>query len=674
MLYEMLTGDPPFQGSTAQAVLARILTEKPTSATQVRDSTPYHVSAAVDRALSKLPADRFASASQFVEALKRPGTAPTASAPAGSTAQAAPAKSRRSMPMVAGGLVAALAAGALLGRMLAPTPDPQVVRATLSFADDPELVAVGPNQGEAVTALVTPNGRSVIFVGATRTGNQLYRRDLESDAAEAIVGTEGAYEVEISPDGRNLVFFGGERAFMVPVTGGVARPIEGVLFGIDWAEDGYLYGTGTNSQDLVRVPADGGEVELLAQPDSGRQYYLPQLLPDRKHVLVAHTFPDWNIRDVGDAAERSMLRIVNMETKEVQDLVPGAMAFFAPPDLMVYAGAAGPTWARIDVETATLKGAARPFLPRAVGFDVSLSPSGHIVYVKGTSAGDQVVFVDGDGGEKGAVTDLDAVGLIDISPEGDRVVVSRGVPPDLWVHHLSGEAPIRLTFGDGEYDQPAWSGDGSHVYMTSGNGPASDLYRVRADGLGSPEVIRDEDVAVFYPSTTPGGEWVTFYELRPETQRDILALRQDSPSEVVEVVATPANERGPQLSPDERFMAYVSDVTGIDEVYVTRFPSGEGRWQVSSGGGWEAIWSVDGNRLFYRTATEYREAVVDPGEGFRVIRTQPLFSTDRFAINNHVPLWKVAPGGDGFYMVKTNPMPPELEIVLNAAIELTPER
>jgi len=365
-----------------------------------------------------------------------------------------------------------------------------------------------------------------------------------------------------------------------------------------------------------------------------------------------------------------MMRIFDLETREAKDLVPGAMGYFVPPDILVYAGVTGPTYAHIDTESGTLIGASQPFLPRAIGFDVSVSPTGHIIYVKGAEGGQQVVFVDEGGGQREALTDEGIIDQAVASPDGTRVLVTRGSPTDAWVYQLSGEAPIRLTFGDGEYSQPAWSRDGDWVYMTSGNGPASDLYRVRADGLGSPELIRDREVPVFYPTTTPGGDWVAFYELRDETFRDILAFRQDEPENAVEVVATPANERGPALSPDERFLAYVSDGTGIDEVYVTRFPSGEGRWQVSSGGGWEPVWSADGRRLYFRTADEYRAADVDTREGFRVLRTAGLFSTDPFAINNQIPIWSLGPGGDGFIMIRTNPVPPEMELVLNGAREL----
>jgi serine/threonine-protein kinase len=673
MLYEMLTGDPPFHGSTAQAVLARILTEKPTNVTQVRDATPYHVAVAVDRALAKLPADRFASASQFVEALKRGDATPRTEIPAFTSRRAA-SPSRRTPLVVAAASVLALALGLTVGRGSAPEADPQVVRATLSFADDPDIIGVGDGLDFGLTARVTPDGHTVVFAGRTRTGWQLYRRDLASSEAVPIVGTENAAEPSLSPDGSQVLFFRNSRAHAVPIVGGVPRTLAGPEYGVVLASDGYLYGTSQTEGDaLVRAPFEGGDTEILAEPDSGFIYYLPQLLEDERTLLVSHaTAEGWSFRVRGTAPERSMIRLVDVGTRQVRDLTPGMLAFFAPPDLLVYTGPSGPTYARFDPRAGELVGAAQPFLPEVAGLDVSLSETGHLVFVKGSAGGEEVVFVQEDGGEAGSVGATGQIGSAVVSPDGSRVLVSQGQPVDLWIYQRSGEAPIRLTFGDGDYDQPAWSGDGTFVWMTSGSGVASDLYRIRADGTGSPELVTDSESGLFAPSTVPGGHWVVFYELHDETQRNILALREDDPEQVVEVVSTPANERAPALSPDERFLAYISDGTGVDEVYVTRFPSGEGRWQVSSGGGWEPVWSEDGRRVFFRSGTGYMAADVDTGNGFRVRRTDRLFESGRFSQNGNLRHWNVVPGDGGFVMVRINPEPPELQLMLNAVTALTP--
>jgi serine/threonine-protein kinase len=677
MLYEMLTGDPPFQGSTAQAVLARILTEKPTSVTQVRDSTPYHVAAAVDRALAKLPADRFSTASHFVEALKRGEAQPPAAAQPSvntSTASGPAVDSRRRRLILVATVVLSMAAAAIVGRITAPTAAPQVVRATLSFADYPEIVAVENTTDGTHTAVVTPDGRTVVFMARTRTGSAVFRRDLDTDAPEIVVGAEGGSSLEVSPDGANLLFTRNTEAYIVPLGGGVPRPVDGLAYGADWAVDGYLYGLAADLRTLVRVPDNGGPADTVALPDSAYSFSHPQLLPGGRTLLVTHVpeSANWNSRAVTAGVDGSTLQLVDMQSGERRDLTPGFGGMFVPPDLLVYAGPAGPTYVRMDPRRGEIVGAAQPFLQGAWGFDLTLSPTGHLVYLKETGGGDQVVFVDRAGNEQEVVAGPTRIGSAVVSPDGGRVLVSQGSRLDLWVYELSGEAPTRLTFGDGDYDHPAWSGDGRYAWMSNGNGPGSDLYRVTADGLGSPELVRDESVAVFDPVTVPGGRWVAFYENRTtSTGRDILAFPAESPEDAQEIVATPANERAPALSPDERFLAYVSDITGTDEVYVTRFPSGEGRWQVSSGGGWEPVWSPDGRRLYFRTAESYMESDVATQDGFRLLRTRALFPAGRFSVNSNLRHWNLHPDGERFVMVRVTAVPPALEIILNAATQLT---
>jgi len=673
MLYEMLTGDPPFPGSTAQSVLAKILTEKPRPVTAAREATPSHVGFAVEKALAKLPADRFASAGAFVEALRTPGAggtaATTAAHPEMLEGRIPTGRAKKIGPILTAGLFM-LALGLLLGRLSRPAVEPEAIIATLSFNDHPDIVSVGDPQGRGATAEVSPDGRTVVFVGRTREGQQLYRRDLNSPTVEPIVGTEGAFDHRFTPDGREIVFTRDGKE-LVSLEGGIARPVADFTFPPRPGADGFVYGTSVGSRDLVRRSLDGGPVDTLAT-DSVGSFAYPQLLPDGRTVLVTHIMSSSGIPTVTQSPDWNevFISLVDVESGEITPLIPGGAAQFAEPDVLIFQFEGSMAAVRFDPRGLEIIGSARPILPDAAGHDVTISTSGHLVYTRPGAGGQQMVWVNSDGVEQGQVGSLDQLGSAAVSPDGTMVVASQGQPYDLWVYPLSGEAPRRLTFGDGDFDQPAWSGDGRAVWMTSGNGAGSDLYRISADGTGSPELVYDADNAIFWPVTVPGGRWVVFYEDRGEAFRDIRAMDENDRTPI-DIVATSANERAPALSHDERFLAYISDATGTDEVYVTRFPSGEGRWSVSSGGGWEPLWSPDGSRLYFRTQNSYMVATVETDEGFRVTAVDELFPVGPYVTNQNTRRWVFPPEGDRFLMIRGNPPAPELQIMLNAAQEIS---
>src|SRR5437867_5991176 len=266
VLYEMLTGDPPHTGSTAQAIIAKVITDKPRSLRLGRESVPPHVEAAVDCALSKLPADRFATAQDFVDALRgaRPVTIPTGWAtPASITTDPTIAAARR-RARIRAALPWGVAVAALLGATAVsfkPEPPKRVSRFLLTVPDSARL-----RSPTGVTVVLSPDGKRIVYTGGPEGGGQLYVRELDDLEAKPIRGTERGQNPSFSPDGHSLVFVVDRWIKRVGVDGGTPITVADSGNQPSWGPDGSILFVHTGS--IFRTSANGGTRTLVAKADS----------------------------------------------------------------------------------------------------------------------------------------------------------------------------------------------------------------------------------------------------------------------------------------------------------------------------------------------------------------------------------------------------------------------
>jgi serine/threonine-protein kinase len=309
VLYEMLAGEPPFQGGTAQAVLGRILTGDVPSVTEVRKTVPRHVEATLTKALQRLPADRFATAAEFGEALARPGLTSGAS-------RAPDAAARRRIALLPWSVAAAALVVAAVSWMtpgdLALLPAP-VTRSVLELPEGAYLDNLNP--------MISDDGRQII-VEAWREGRtELLRRPLDALAFESVPASVGAQEPVLSPDGASLVYTIESNMVARPLSGGPPLVLtdRGQQAPSDWADDGYLYYTQHYRDGVSRVPEGGGAPELLSRPDDARgelAHWWPQLLPGGEHVLFTV------FRTPVDSAE---IAVLDLESREITRLFAGGV-------------------------------------------------------------------------------------------------------------------------------------------------------------------------------------------------------------------------------------------------------------------------------------------------------------------------------------------------------------
>ena len=672
MTYEMLLGEPPFTGPTAQSIVAKVMTEKPARLIPRRERVPPAVETAVLTALEKLPADRYASAAEFAQALTSPAAAATAT-------RAMPAQPRRvsRAPLMGAALVAVaglVLAVALLRRHDAPHA---VARMLLQLRVGQELHLLPyPN----LAAPPDASGITYLGPGVNASDQPWLRRWDQLQAQRLSQSVDQGCCAAFSPSGDTLAYLSSPRQLnLLPLTGGrpSALPDVGLVSmsdwggGLDWGADGFLYGVSPTG--LLRIDPRQGTAKLVAPVDSARGdlvFLWPELLPGGQRALVT-VVPKKNPFD----PEQASIGVADLKTGHVEIVQQGVRALYAPTGHLVTARANGVLWATaFDAGTGRVSGAARELAdtvavragnsaPGVVDF--VLDRRGTLAYVTGTAGTQPIMVVDRTGASQpfdsgpAPVTFSGAA----YNPDGKRIAATFGGEDrgtQLWLISTDGSPRIRLTFDGYLTERPRWRpGTNTISYLTDRETPGSPLarlYQLDATGHGTPVRVPIGDPrSVGGHTWSPDGQWLVF---RTDNQEagggDIMAIRPGVDTIARPLVATDAEELAPTISPDGRWMAYSSNESGRREVYVRPFPeTGGGRYQISTAGGSTPLWSPLGDEIFYQDATPSMVAVpVTSGPTLRVGRPVTLFSLADYYTNPFSPQFEVSPDGRRFIIAR----------------------
>ncbi|HEX5818977.1 MAG TPA: protein kinase [Gemmatimonadales bacterium] len=670
MLYEMLVGDPPYLGSTAQAIVAKVLTEKPIPVTVHRDTVPANVAAAVQKALAKLPADRFASAADFAKALATPGwhsgdLLATTALPAATAPGVARAGSRWRLAAIGAGALALAACSALLWLWRRPAPPPPVIRYSMGIPPEQAM-----RQGIlGVNLAFSPDGKRLVYVGPGDGGSQLWLRERDRLDATPLPGTTGANSPSFSPDGSRIAYLASTdvEVRVVPVTGGppitLTKPGLGAGGGVAWGPDGWIYFDALVG--VGRIREDGGAPELIAPLDTTAGELgvaWPEVLPNGKAVL-------YRSRRSMNSAEFDIVAF-EIATGKRHALGKALVARYVHPGYLVFVRADGAVLAAaFDQDALALTGPIVPLfegiMTKAFGSaDLAVSRTGTLAYVPGlaTSGGGvaEVVMVS----REGAILPLDppltynpsANRALSLSPDGTRLAIDvQAASPDLWVKQLPAGPFSRLTFDTRVVQRPTWTPDGrSVVYIASRDSTPPAVWKQVADGSAAPELVwqvprRPIGEAVF----SHDGQWLV-YRMTQGNNRDVYAVRPGRDSVPVPLLTGAFSEEGATLSPDDRWLAYTSNESGRNEIFVRPFPNtAGGRWQVSTDGGEAARWARSGRELVYQSPSGNLMSVpVTPGPTFAPGAPRPLFSLAGVVGSSTVPLFDFTPDDQRFVMVR----------------------
>ena len=557
VLYELLTGEPPFTGPTAQAIVARVLTEDPRSLTLQRRSIPPHVEAAVLTALAKLPADRFASAAQFGLALGNPAFVGTTTTRA--VVAVAP-KRRNDREFLLGGL--AVAALTLLAwqtlRPRAGAAAPPITRFTLQYEFDGRI-----SDAAGSPIAVSPDGSRIVYVGMDSSGANrwLYTRRLDDEAPVRIAGTRDAIAPFFSPDGSRIGFQQEGMIRHVGIAGGaVVTTAETPSNSATWAPDSSVYFT--LNTGIYRVPAAGGTPARVATADTtiGEALRWPDALPDGSGVLLTRvvsggastlaylSLPDGKLHDLGQSGTYPRW-------------VTGGYVAFIQSDGTLFA-------ARFDRNDVRLVGVPVPIVggirlgPAAPG-KLGLSRSGTVAFLGADGNLRELVIAARSGGLTVLPGPSQFYARPRFSPDGRRIAyqvltVATSLGADVWITDLATANASRITFDTASSD-PTWTPEGRRLVYKGRRGT---LYRITVDGSG----VVDSLLARPNRSTqelivTPDGTSLLYRDSDPagRTGADVWLVRLDSADSPRPILRTPFSERGIALSPDGKWLAFTSN-------------------------------------------------------------------------------------------------------------------
>ena len=656
VLYEMLTGRKAFEGESQASLISAIMSADPPPVSELQAMSPPALDRLVKKCLAKDPEERWHGARDLVTALR--WSTESTSAPT------APARAKWVAALVVPSLILGGAATWFATRDTAPrVGEPR--RFDIALASDEPLRSDKP----ALT--LSADGAHIAYA----TTRQLYLRSTDAIEATPIPSSDDACCPFFSPDGGWLAFFTTSELKKVPIEGGTPVSVAAVANGrwATWTSSGDIVLTRASDPRIYRVPASGGTLEDFVPPVDGATEAGHPTVLSGNGVLVHSILASGNEAD--GLLSAIMVRSLATATEKRLDLV-GSNPHYAPTGHLLY-GQQG-TLSALPFDWNRLEPMGDPFVV-AEGLqsfrnemEYSVSEEGTLLYApEGATA--RMVWVDRQGRAELATEIRDLFRDPRLSPNGSRIAVSThpsGRSHDVWIYDVVRGTRTRLT-SRSHSTLPVWTPDGTRITFASRAQGPGDLFWRPVDASEEETPLLVIETSQQFPSSWhPDGTVVAFETRVPGTNRDIYLFPPNG--EQKPWLATPADEFSARFSPDGRFVAYVSDETGRDEVFVGGYPELGARTPISTNGGREPTRSRDGRELFYRSldgATMYAVSVRTDA-GFSAGTPAALFEGDYFLHPVNGPAYDVSADGQRFLMIQEERGTTKLHVVLNWFEEL----
>jgi serine/threonine-protein kinase len=652
VFYEALTGKKAFYGETVSDVLAAILEREPDWAA-LPARTPETIRALLRWCLEKDPRERLRDIGDARFAVDEPKPAPT---------------SRHGyLPWVGAALLLGIALGLLLRSV--PLPERAVSRLTVNLPLEQELTTANDP-----SLALSPDGRKLVYVGGSRGERRLYLRSLDSLEARPLPGTEAAMTAFFSPDGASVGFYSPTKLGKLALDSGYSDLLTDVHepWGASWGSGDVILFSPSGSGGLSLISASGGSPSVVTTPNAARgeiSHRWPEILPDGKSALFT-ILTDSGTPRIG------LLSLVTGAYRVL--LEGGSCARYQPTGHLLYLSDGALLAAPFDPERLELTGEparilgdiwTRPDLGTA---HFAVSQDGTLAYVQAPEPRSRLVWVDHAGSVQPISEKRGDFEDPRLSPDGRSLSLSirEGGKFHIGVYEMERDSFAQLTFGPEEDQAAIWTPDGKR--MTFRRGGTSNLFWMPADGSGPEERLTTSAYFQRASSWSPDGKVLVYLERRPSVEaEDLWLLHLEGEPKPRPFLETPFRESFGTVSPDGRYLAYMSNESGVWEVYVRSFPGAEGKWKISSEGGSQPVWARSGREIFYRVGDEMMAVAVETEPQFRAGKPVILFEGAFHYAGISFPQYDVTPDGKRFVMIEDQEAwPTRIELVLNWTEEL----
>jgi serine/threonine protein kinase/Tol biopolymer transport system component len=612
ILYEMVTGRRAFEGKSQLSVFTAILEKDPEPILASQPLSPPMLDRVIRACLAKDPADRYQSAHDLAMDLRW-----MADGASSEPAESSPKSGKAWAAWLAPLLLAFIALAGFAGyRWAKSSEEPVSLHAEISTPDKFSFDTTGDAGGMPV---LSPQGDKIAFVAHSGEAKLLWVRSLGGDSAQQLDGTAGAAHPFWSPDGRYIGFFAGDKLMKIPATGGPVAVLADAPNprGGSWSTDGVIVFAPNFQGPLAKVSAQGGATTPATVIDKTKHstHRWPWFLPDSKHFIFLATSHS------GGDPKQNGIYFGSVDSMETHQVIATESAAQYASGYLLYRADRALVAQTFDPKNGNLSGSPIPVVNNLrddVGVWRSIfavSQNGLLVYQAGNadSARSHFVVFDRSGKaladydpQESAITDersLLGVRDVRLSPDNRRVAFASGT--GIWTLDLERKTKTRITFDQRVYQEPSWSPDGTMLIFSAqiANGGGTVEIRTKAaDGSGTEKPLIAEQNNFHFPALTPDGKYLTYLWQEGEKMVSLWMRPVTGDAEPMAVVQPPSPESNLdsyRVSPDGRWVAYVSDESGRQELYITSFPEGKGKWRVSANGGAYPAWTGSGKELFF---------------------------------------------------------------------------